>query len=355
VDTRPAARRDARAAGSVCRVRVVQITEFGGPQVLGPADVPAPEPVDGQVLIDVDSAGVNYADTHQTEDSYLARQRLPLVPGAEVVGRVRGGDLDGRRVVALTLAGGGYAEQALADPSTVFPLPDTVPDDVALALVLQGTTAWHLLRSCAHLAPGESVVVHSAGGGVGSLAVQLARQWGAGRIIATASSADKRELALSLGADVAIDVSGASSAAQVRDLLGEAAGGNGVDVVLEMTGGPVFDGSLAALAPWGRLVVYGMASRTPPTPVDPTALMATTTAVIGFWLVHAARRLGGLQPAMEELLSLVRAGRLAPVLGGRYPLAEARRAHEDLLARRTKGKLVLTVREPAGRPTGPEV
>jgi NADPH2:quinone reductase len=330
-------------------VRAVQITRFGGPEVLRPAEVPAPEPADGQVLIDVRSAGVNYADTHQIEDSYLSRQQLPLIPGGEVVGRVNGGDLDGRRVVALTLGGGGYAEQALAHVSTVFPIPDDVPDDVALALVLQGTTAWHLLRSCAHLATGETVVVHSAAGGVGSLAVQLARQWGAGRIVATASSAPKRDLALSLGADVAVDVSGAATADEVRDILGEAADGSGIDVVLEMTGGPVFDGSLAALAPWGRLVVYGMASRTPPTPVGPAALMARSTSVIGFWLVHAARRLGGLQPAMDELLSLVSAGRLTPVSGGRYPLDEARQAHEDLLARRTTGKLVLTVREDSDR------
>jgi NADPH:quinone reductase len=307
--------------------------------------VPAPEPTDGQVLIDVTSAGVNFADTHQAEDSYLSRQQLPLIPGGEVVGRVRGGGLDGRRVVALTLAGGGYAEQALAHPSTVFALPDDVPDDVALALVLQGTTAWHLLRSCARLVSGETVVVHAAAGGVGSLAVQLARQWGAGRIIATASSAAKRERALSLGADVAVDVSAATTAQEVRDTLGAAADGAGIDVVLEMTGGRVFDGSLAALAPWGRLVYFGMASRTPPTPVDPGALMARTTSVIGFWLVHAARRAGGLQPAMDELLSLVRAGRLHTVGGGRYPLDEARQAHEDLRARRTMGKLVLTVRE----------
>ena len=324
-------------------MRAVQITQFGGPEVLRIADVPAPEPAAGQVLVDVRTAGVNYADTHQTEDSYLVRQQLPLIPGGEVVGRVRGGDLDGRRVVALTLGGGGYAEQALAHPSTVFPLPDDIPDDVALALVLQGTTAWHLLRSCARLATGETVVVHSAAGGVGSIAVQLAKQWEAGRIIATASSAEKRDLARSLGADVAVDVSGATTAEEVAALLREAADGSGIDVVLEMTGGPVFDGSLAALAPWGRLVVYGMASRTPPTPVDPAVLMARSASVVGFWLVDAVRLHGGLQPAMEELLSLVRAGRLAPVTGGRYPLAEVRRAHEDLLSRRTTGKLVLTV------------
>jgi len=324
-------------------VRAVQITQFGGPEVLRTVDVEPPVPADGQVLIDVDTAGVNYADTLQIEDSYLARQRLPLVPGAEVVGRVRGGDLDGRRVVALTLAGGGYAEQAVADRRAVFEVPDDVPDAVALALVLQGTTAWHLLRTCGRVQPGESLVVHAAAGGVGSLTVQLARQWGAGRIIATASTADKRELALSLGADVAVDVSATSTADEVRDLLREANGGAGVDVVLEMTGGHVSDGSLSALAPWGRLVVYGMASRTPATPIAPAALMAATKSVVGFWLVHALRLEGGLVPAMAELLSLVRTARLRPVLGGGYALAEASRAHEDLRARRTTGKLVLTV------------
>ena len=132
--------------------------------------------------------------------------------------------------------------------------------------MLQGVTAWHALRTSAHLAAGESVVVHAAAGGVGTVAVQLARAWGAGRVIATASSPEKRDLALSLGADVAVDPAAEDLTAALR----EANGGSRVDVVLEMTGGPVFDASLRALAPFGRLVTYGMASRTPPTPVDPT-------------------------------------------------------------------------------------
>jgi NADPH2:quinone reductase len=321
----------------------VQITQFGGPEVLRVVDLEPPAPRDGLVLIDVDSAGVNFADTHQIENSYLAPQSLPLVPGAEVVGRVRGGALDGRRVVALTLSGGGYAAQALAHPGTVFELPDDVPDAVALALILQGTTAWHLLRSCGRLSVGESVVVHSAAGGVGTLAVQLAKQWGAGRVVATASSPAKRELALGLGADVAVDVASTTTAAEVRDVLREANEGRDVDVVLEMTGGHVTDGSLAALGPWGRLVVYGAASRTVGSPVDLSSLMAHTRSVMGFWLVHALQLPGGLGQAMEELLSLVRTGRLRPVVGGSYPLADAARAHQDLLSRTTTGTLVLTL------------
>jgi NADPH2:quinone reductase len=321
----------------------VQITEFGGPEVLHLTDIDEPTPGADQVLIEVDSAGVNYADTHQTENTYLTPQTLPLVPGAEVVGRIRGGDRDGERVVALTGSGGGYAERVVASLSTVFPLPDDVTDGAGLAVVLQGTTAWHLLRVCARLEAGESVGVQAATGGVGNLAVQLARQWGAGRIIATASSPEKRKLALDLGADVAVDVSAAADADAVRDLLVEANDDRPVDIVLEMTGGPVADGCLDALAPWGRLVVYGMASRVPATPVAPAALMASTRSVTGFWLPHALRRRAGLGPAMEELMSLVSAGRLQPIVGGSYPLAQARAAHEALLSRATTGKLLLTV------------
>ena len=318
-------------------MRAIQVRRFGGPEVLELVDLPSPGPQEGRLLIEVEAAGVNYADTHQIADDYLAPQRLPFVPGGEIVGR----DEDGRRVVAL-VTNGGYAERALAHPETTFALSDDVDDTTALALVLQGTTAWHLLRTSARMAPGESVVVHAAAGGVGSLAVQLAREMGASRVIATASTAEKRDLARDLGADVAVDAGAATGDPDdLRDALLEANGGHPVDIVLEMTGGRVFDASLAALAPFGRLVTYGMASRVPPTPVAAGRLMASSRAVVGFWLVHALRLPGGLRPAMEELLDLHRVGRLRALDGGRYPLAEARRAHEDLAARRTVGKLVL--------------
>jgi NADPH2:quinone reductase len=314
-------------------MRAIQITRFGGPEVLTPAEVPDPTPADGAEVVDVVASGVNYADTHQIENSYLARQQLPLIPGAEVVGR----RADGTRVVALTLAGGGYAEKALVHPAATFGVPDGVTDGEALALVLQGATAWHVLKTSAHLAPGETVVVHAAAGGVGTLAVQLAKAFGAGRVIATASSPDKRDLALSLGADVAVDPAAGDLTAALR----EAAGGRPVDVVLEMAGGPVFDASLAALAPFGRLVTYGLASRVPPTPVNPAELMGRSRAVLGFWLVHAITRPGMLAEAMAGMFEMVRAGTLRPIVGGEFPLAEARRAHEELLARRSTGKLVL--------------
>ena len=312
-------------------MRAVQITEFGGPEVLTVTDLPEPEVGAGSQRIDVSRAGVNYADTHATENSYLSPQSLPMVPGAEVVG-IRA---DGKRVVALLT--GGYAEVAAAHDAMRFEVPHEVTDGQALALVLQGTTAWHLLRTSAHLAAGESVVVHAAAGGVGTLAVQLAKIWGAGRVIATASSQSKRDLALSLGADAAID----PGAEDLAEAIKEANGGRKVDIVLEMTGGPVFDSSLAALAPFGRLVTFGMASRTPPSPIQAGALMAKSQAVIGFWLAHCMARPEMLREAMDDLLALTAKGALTPIVGGEYALSDVASAHRALLDRSSTGKLIV--------------
>jgi NADPH:quinone reductase len=313
-------------------MRAVQITEFGGPEVLNLVELPEPVPAAGELLVNVDRVGVNYADTHHAENSYLSKSTLPLVPGGEVVGRTP----EGRRVVAL-VGTGGYAERAVAHEVAAFDVPDAVDDVTALALSVQGTTAWLLLRKSVHLEPGESVVVHAAAGGVGSLAVQLAKVLGAGRVIATASSPEKRQLALDLGADVAVD----ANAENITDALREANGGRRVDVVLDMTGGRVTDESVAALAPFGRLAFYGMASREAPKPVAPASLLAHSTTVAGMWLVHAMGVPGLMHGALDDLFRLVESGDLRAVPGGEYPLSEARRAHEDLRARRTAGKLVL--------------
>ncbi|MGY2080131.1 quinone oxidoreductase family protein [Modestobacter sp. SYSU DS0657] len=318
-------------------MRSVQITRFGGPEVLDVVDLPDPVPGDGEQLYDISSSGVNFADTHQTENSYLAPQELPLVPGAEFVGTPVGG---GQRVVGL-LPGGGYAQQVAANTRLTWPVPDEVTDEQALAVVLQGATAWHLLRTSTHLSPGESVVVIAGAGGVGTLAVQLAKHWGAGRVIATASSPEKRALAESLGADATVDPALADDPKTFTAALREANGGRPVDVVLEMTGGTVFDGALSALAPFGRLAAYGTAGRVPPKPINPQALMGTSRTVAGFWLAHCFRRPEMLDAAITDLLTLVAAGTLRSVSGGRYPLTAVREAHQDLLARRSTGKLVL--------------
>jgi NADPH:quinone reductase len=321
-------------------MRAITIREWGGPEVLELSDdAPVPEPGEGQVLIRVTRAGINFADTHARENTYLARYELPLVPGAEVAGVVErdaGGLQAGQRVVAL-VGTGGYAEYVAAPLATTFAVPDGVGDGVALSLMLQGLTAWHLYKTSAKLAPGECVVVHAAAGGVGHLAVQLGKAFGAGRVIATASSEDKRALALELGADAAVD----PGRDDLAEALVEANLGERVDVVLEMAGGRTFAAGLAALAPFGRLVVYGMASGEP-NEVSTGALMRRSQAVVGFWLVHCLRRPAELVDApLQDLFERVAAGGLRVVEGEVYGLSEVRRAHEDLQARRTAGKLLL--------------
>lgn len=224
---------------------------------------------------------------------------------------------------------------------SVFEVPANVSDGAALALPVHGLTAYHLLRTPARLAAGESVVVHAAAGGVGSLAVQLAKRWDAGRVIAVASTPAKRELALSLGADVAVD----SNASDLTTALREANGGAKVDVVLEMVGGTTFDASLRALGTFGRLVTFGTASRQEPTPVNPSALMVGSKSIIGFWLVNAmsGRRAATMVARpLRELVTMAAQGQLKPQVGRAYPLADARRAHEDMRARTTTGKVILT-------------
>ena len=316
-------------------MRAIQQVEFGGPEVLELVELPVPEPAAGQVLVAVSRAGMNFADIHQREDQYVQRQSLPLTPGSEVAG-VR--EDTGERVVAL-VGTGGYAEYALAPADRVFPIPDGLDDGAALALLIQGLTAWHLYRTCARLAEGESVLVVSGAGGVGSLAVQLGRAMGAGRIVATASSPEKRQLCLDLGADAAID-GDASEPDVLRNRIIGANDGREVDVVLEMAGGPLFDVALRAMADMGRLVVYGISSREQ-NEVRTGRLLKRSQSVIGFWLFHYLERPEHLRAPLAELFAFAADGRVRAVVGETYGLTEARRAQEDLASRRTRGKLLL--------------
>jgi len=313
-------------------VRAIQIKEFGGPEVLELADLPTPAAGEDEVLIKVSRAGLNYADTHQRTNSYLAPAELPMVPGAEVAG-VR--DDTGERVVALC-GTGGYAEYATAPAALTFSIPEGVDDGTALALLLQGLTAYHLLQTSAKLATGESVVIHAAAGGVGSLAVQLAGPMGAGRVIATASTEEKRQLALDLGADEAIE----SSPDGMQERIEEANAGAKVDVVLEMAGGEVFEQSLAALAPFGRLVAYGIASQDQ-NEVRTGELMRRSRAVVGFWLMHCIGHPDMVDEALADLFARVASGQLRAVVGRTYPLDEAPEAHAAMQERRTTGKVLL--------------
>lgn len=313
-------------------MRAIQITEFGGPEVLREADLPRPEPGPSEVLIEVSRAGINFADTHNRTNTYLAPARLPLVPGTEVAG-IRADT--GERVVALT-GRGGYAECAVAPAALTFPVPEGIDDGAALALLVQGLTAYHLYATSARVGPGESVVVHAGAGGVGTLALQLGRVFDAGRLIATASSEEKRALCVQVGADAAVDSAPEGMAAR----LVEANHGRPVDVVFEMAGGEALRQSLQALAPFARLVVYGMASGEP-AQISPGELMHGSTGVIGFWLVHCLGSPAMSGDVLTRLFSLLAEGRLRPLIGETYPLGEAERAHRDLAARTTTGKLLL--------------
>ncbi len=319
------------------------MTEFGGPEVLRLADLPRPEPGAGELLIRVARAGLNFADTHTRTNSYVQKATLPLVPGGEVAGTL---EETGERVVAL-VGSGGYAEYAAAPRERIFPIPDGIDDGTALALVIQGTTAWHLLRTAGRLADGESVVVHSAAGGVGSLATQLAVAFGAGRVIASASSEERRDLARALGADAAVD----PDAEGLTERLIEANEGRELDLVLESYGGAVFDASIKALAPFGRIVVNGISTREQ-NDVRTGSLLRHSRAVIGFWLFHTLERPGSeagtegptlpsFAGALADLFERTLAGELRPIVGETYPLEQAPQAQIDLRERRTTGKLLL--------------
>jgi NADPH2:quinone reductase len=272
-------------------VKAIQLEEFSGADALRYVDVPDPEPGDGQVLVEVTRVGVNFADTHVTRNDYLAKQELPLIPGGEVAGRTE----DGRRVAAL-LMNGGYAQKVAVHEAAVIPIPDGVGDDQAAGLLLQGLTAHALIHRSARLEPGETVVVEAAAGGTGSLAVQLAKRHGA-RVIGLASSQEKRELVARLGADATVD----SRAENMKEAILEANGGDQVDAVLQMSGGPAFDAQLRTLAPFGRMVTFGIASRDE-NEVRTGHLMRNSRAVIGFWLVHLFRDPAAIAAAIERLL-----------------------------------------------------
>jgi len=302
-------------------VRAIRIERHGGPEVLELRDIPPPEPGPGELLVDVAAIGVNYRDVYERAIPGYAGP-LPRVVGVEGAGTVRE---TGERV-AWVDAPGSYAEQAVVSAERAVPVPDGVSDEHAAAVLLQGITAHYLSSAAYPVAEGDRVVVHAAAGGVGLLLTQLVRQRG-GRVLATTSTEEKADLARAAGAEEIVDY----------DEFRERAGGLEADVVYDGVGAATFDASLEALRPRGTMVLYGAASGQP-APFAPGSL--------------AARSLFLTRPALHhytatraELLERARAvfdASLDVRIGARYPLEEARRAHEDLEARRTTGKLLLT-------------
>ncbi len=321
-------------------MKAVQFTEYGGPEVLKFVNLEKPAPTGHEVLVEIKAIGVNYADTARREGHYVVHTPLPFVPGAEIAGVVvEVGDQvqsvkPGTRVVTL-IESGGYAEYALADERALIPLPKALGFHQAAALPLQGLSAYHVLKTMGRLEKGESVLVHAAAGGVGTIAVQLAKHFGASKVIATASTPEKLALAREMGADVLINYSEPNWEEQVL----EATGGRGVNVALEMAGGEIFHKTLKCLATFGRLVIFGVASGEQPK-FYPSSLMARNQSVIGFFLPQIMRKPELLQPSLIELMTYLGEGKLKLTIGGVFPLEEAANVHELMQSRKTHGKLI---------------
>jgi len=324
---------------------------FGGPEVLNVIETPTPEPGPGQARVRVRAAGVNFADTLMRQNRYAMTPPLPSVLGHEVTGVVEAlgpgvedafgdGIAVGTRVaVPMFAAGdwfGGYADCVLADARFLVPIPDALGFETATALLVQGLTALHLTRQ----APprGKVALVNAAAGGVGSLLVQLARRAGATQVIAAAGGASKIDFARRLGADAGVDYTRAGWVDEVR----AASGGAGPDIIYESAGGDVTMASLEALAPLGRMVIYGALNiqRFALGVPHLLGLIFRNQSVSGFALAPLLTP-EGLRADLTVLFDLAARGELTVTLGGVWPLAEAAEAHRALESRRTTGKVVL--------------
>jgi NADPH2:quinone reductase len=318
-------------------MRAVVVTESGGHDVLEVHDVPTPGAGPGQLLVDVEAAGVNYRDVYEREGRYGGEP--PFVAGVEGAGTVAavGEGVVGVGVgdrVAWTSAQGSYAEQVVVDAARAIPVPEAVTSELAAAVLLQGITANYLADGAYGVQPGDDVLVHAVAGGVGSLLAQVVKERGA-RVIATASSEEKRQRGLEVGADVVLPYEGFAEKAR------ELTGGDGVDVVYDGVGQATFDESLTALRPRGTMVLYGAASG-PVKPFDPMRLEEHGSLFLTRPSIrHYTAKREELLERAAAVFAAVAAGKLAVHIGGRYPLAEARKAHEDLTGRRTSGKLLL--------------
>lgn len=302
-------------------MKAVVLRELGGPERLELAELPEPEPADGQALMRVRATGINFLDVLVRLGNYPQPPDLPTVLGSEVAGEV-----DGRRVMALP-RGGGYAEWLAVDRSLLVPLPDRASFAEGAAFLMAFLTAWIPLTRQVRLERGQTVLVHAAAGGVGSAALQVARHLGA-RVVATTGSADKRAFVLDHGAEQAYSYD--DFAEHVR-----------ADVVFDPVGGAVFEESLKVLKPLGTLVAVGYAGG-PWQPVDPTRLVGRNMGVQGFYLGRLmAHRPDVVQVAIAELLELWEKGALEPVVGAEYPLDQAADAHRLVEGRGHVGKVVL--------------
>ncbi|MDZ7954950.1 quinone oxidoreductase [Nostoc sp. DedQUE09] len=321
-------------------MKAIQFHEYGDADVLRLENLPVPELKPGEVLIRVEATGINFADILQRRNIYVYTPQLPFTPGFEVAGTIEklgaevSSSLLGQRVVAL-VQNGGYAEYVVAPHYLTKFLPKDIDFDLGSAILLQGLTAFHMLKTVAHINSKQIVLVHSGAGGVGTLAVQLAKLLGAKHVIATAGSLEKLEIAKSLGADSLLNYRDPDWQEQVL----RATDGKGVDVILEAVGGEVFHKSLECLATGGQLIVYGRSSGS--TVFDPTVLINKNQTVTGFWLNWFLEKPLQYTESLNTLFEYIKQGQLKVNIGGVFPLEQATKAHQLLESRSTQGKLIL--------------
>lgn len=323
-------------------MRAIRFHKLGGPEVLQLEEVPDPEPAPGEAVLRVHAAGVNYADTHFRKGTYFVRPQFPQIAGMEAAGEIIAlgegteGLAVGDRVMAL--GANAYAEKMIVKPLYCYPIHRDLDYARAAALPVTGLTAHHILSLCGRLRQGERVLVHAAAGGVGTLAIQLARSMGASRVIGTASGDEKRALVRELGADLAIDARDPNWPEQVKDATER----KGVDVILEMIGGSDhYKKNLSVLAPMGRMVVFGAASNDMKGTVEPVALMGRNHSVIGYYMTALLRHRDLCAGALDDLQARVVRGDVRVIVGREAKLADAADVHRELESRTTTGKIVL--------------
>jgi NADPH2:quinone reductase len=322
-------------------MKAIVFTELGGPDVLGLADIPAPDVRPGTVLIKSHAIGVNFADTRFRQGTYVVKPRLPDTPGLEAAGVIEAvGEgvtefRPGARVAAFTSRA--YAEYCVTPAGMVVPLPEFVGFAEGAAFPIQVLTAYHLLHTADRTGPGRSVLVHAAAGGVGLAAVQLARVAGA-RVFGTVSSDAKAALAGAHGADTVINYASGKFADEVL----AATDGRGVDLILDAVGKPTFEEDLRCLALFGHLVLYGRAGG-PIEPFNLAMLSPKSQKISGFMLPTVTRNFPQMtRESAERCFALMREGRLKLHIDRTYPLAQAAEAHRYLESRQSVGKLILT-------------
>lgn len=305
----------------------------GGPEVLRVESVPEPVAASGESLVDVTLAGLNYADLGQRAGE-AEPPPLPAVLGMEVVGRRR---TDGHRVAVLLRNGGGYAEVAAARDGHTVEIPDGLDDQQAAALLEQGCTAQAALTLAGRFRPGERVLVTAAAGGVGHLALQLARAQGAGRLIGLASTAPKRGFALGIGADAALDPAGSGLVERLHAL-------GGVDLIIDTVGGPLLKSVMRALAPFGRAVSVGWRGGGSDAFELERDLGVSSVGLFGFWMRHVVEDRATYEKIAAEVFDLAGRGALRARIDRTVPLARVGDAHAAMAARVTLGKVLLDVR-----------